>query len=165
MIARIWSRQFSLYNPYTYNSMFNQRRLLWNGLHPLRKTCVMVLKSLCILWHAKQKGPQGPFSLTYNAFSVILYAKDVNTAWATNKPNLSIQNVDIKMMWLWLGKSKLPRQRIYPELYLVETSDSHTEWPSVMPWTVATHSVICVAIHARHTRTDSQHKKNACSKT
>jgi hypothetical protein len=31
---------------------------------------------------------------------------------------------------------------------------NHISLPNVMPWTVVTHDVSCVVIHARHTRID-----------
>ena len=45
----------------------------------------MVLRSLCILWLDKQKGPQGPFLLTHNEIFVILYTKDVNNSMTEPK--------------------------------------------------------------------------------
>jgi DNA-directed RNA polymerase subunit omega len=43
--------------------------------------------------------------------------------------------------------------------------DNLIDWPNIMPWIVVILFVTCVATHARHTRTDSQLKKNGCSKT
>jgi DNA-directed RNA polymerase omega subunit len=43
--------------------------------------------------------------------------------------------------------------------------DNRIDWPSITPWIVGTRIVSCAAIRARHTRIDSQLKKNDCSKT
>ena len=46
----------------------------------MQSTCVSDLKLPCTLQIVKQKGPQGPFSLTHNGIFVILYTKDVNNS-------------------------------------------------------------------------------------
>ena len=51
----------------------------------MQATCVSDSKSQCILLIVKQKGPQGPFSLTHNEFFVILLTKDVNNSMTEPK--------------------------------------------------------------------------------
>ena len=51
----------------------------------MQATCVSDSKSPCTLQIVKQKGPQGPFSLTHNEMFVIMYTKDVNNSMTEPK--------------------------------------------------------------------------------
>ena len=51
----------------------------------MQATCVLDSKLPCTSQIVKQKGPQGPFSLTHNEIFVILYTKDVNNSMTEPK--------------------------------------------------------------------------------
>ena len=48
---------------------------------------------------------------------------------------------------------------------MIRLSNSHTDCPNTMPWTAVIPTATCAATHAKHTKTNSQHRKNVCSKT
>ena len=92
----IWSNS-TVQSPYI-QCMFNQRRLLWNGLHQVQATCVSDSKLPCTLQIVKKKGPQGPFSLTHNQNPAILLTKDVNTVWLIK---LNLKNSPMRWKTHW----------------------------------------------------------------